>query len=439
MNEKIFVADRETQQEIKNDTTAILEELRGQRPKRYGFRVKMAEPNPADRVEYLYDAEGMTPAHMDFEAGAFDYGDWKDIWFVRDNYPCMVRNDGSEDYCLDPDDYTKKPDGTDSDVSNMEYEGNAMAAIPLVWVSRYQAGGYQYVIFCEQKYDETYHAYAHTRADGTISKVAYHALFEGSIKTGDTVENGTLRSIAGDAVYPESVSTAEQERTMAKKNGANWEIRTWTLQSLIADMCTMISKTMYSQEAFGQGNTTGYFKNGESGEAHTAEEHYGFCACGSLKDKGQFFGYGTQTTKAVKVFHIENFWGNRWDRLAGLILDNGAYRVKMTPEGSGYNLTGAGYTAAGPTILPEAATGSGWQKDTAQTEFGRLPIMPLEGSEATYETDFFWCNKSIIAVALAGGYCLDGARCGARCLPLNSAASRAHWDIGSSLTLVNPS
>lgn len=446
------LADKETQDQIKQDTANIMEtgwtilaELRGQRPKRYGYRVKISEPDPYSRVEYLFDAVGMTPAHMEFnngDDGVFDYGNWKDIWFVRDNYACMVKNNGEEDYRLNPDNYAlKAQDGTASDVSNMNYQGNAMSAIPLCWVNRYQEGGWQYVIFCEFQYDESYKAYAHTKADGSVAKYAYHACFKGSIKSGEAVSNGTLRSIAGDAVYPENNSTAEQELAMAKRNGAEWEIGTQSLRSLIADLLTLISKTTNSQAAFGQGNTTGYYKNGVSGDAYGADEHYGFCACGSLKDKGQFFGYGPgQTTKAVKVFHIENFWGNRLDRLVGLVLDNGTYKAKMTPEGNGYNLTGAGYTAVGPTISnAAAASGSGWQKETMQTEFGRLPIMPLEGSDATYETDYYGWNRTDVRVELAGGACHNGARCGARHLDLLSLASVANWSVGASLSLVGPS
>ncbi|MER8322359.1 hypothetical protein ABS243_19475, partial [Acinetobacter baumannii] len=80
--EKIFIATLENQEKI-------LDELRGQRPKRYGYRVKMDEPDTSARVEYIYDAVGMTPAYMDFAAGSFNYGSWKNVWFVRDNYPCM--------------------------------------------------------------------------------------------------------------------------------------------------------------------------------------------------------------------------------------------------------------------------------------------------------------------------------------------------------------
>ena len=163
----------------------------------------------------------------------------------------------------------------------------------------YQEAGYQYVIFCETQYDEGYKAYAHTRPDGTISKVAYHAMFKGSLV------DGKLRSIAG--VYPQSSTNATQELSYAKANGDKWTIKTWALHSLIADLLTLISKTCASQAAFGQGNTTGY---------DSTLSTYGFKQCGSLMDKGQFYGTNG-TTDQVKVFHIEGFWGDRWDRKIG--------------------------------------------------------------------------------------------------------------------------
>ena len=418
---------KETQDQIKWDTTniketgwTILAELRGQRPKRYGYRVKISEPDPYSRVEYLFDAVGMTPAHMNYDRQEFDYGDWKDIWFVRDNYPCMVRPDGSEDYRLDPNDYTKRADGGGaSGVTDTAQTSNAMAAIPLVWVKRYQEAGYQYVIFCEQQFDEGYKAYAHTRPDGTISKVAYHAMFKGSLV------DGKLRSIAGQK--PQGFSNATQELSYAKANGAKWTIETWSLYSLIADLLTLISKTTASQAAFGQGHT-----EGGGSEAN-------FLDCGTLKDRGQFFGY-SDTAHAMKVFHIENFWGERRDRLVGLIYTNGAFRAKMTPEGAGYNFTGDGYTAIGKGIIGQTENvGTGWQRDTEQTEYGRFPVGPLTGSDATFETDYLIFNNANVTVACIGGARIGGSQCGARWLSVSDPAFSAMWGLGASLSLEDPS
>ena len=227
------------------------------------------------------------------------------------------------------------------------------------------------------------------------------------------------------------MTQAQAELTAAKENGTKWSIRSWSLHSLIADLCTLISKSCNSKEAFGQGQTTGYVND--------AGQHYGLLNCGTLKDKGQFYGYNDDT-HAHKVFHIEHFWGCRWDRLLGLVMDNGVPKAKMTPEGAGYNLTGDGYTAFGTGVAGETAeSGNGYQHLTEQTEFGCLPVGPHDGSDATYETDFYWWNRTGVRVALAGGNCDSGAWCGARYLILNNIASGPHWSYGASLTLENPS
>lgn len=420
MSEKIFVATLAKQEEI-------LDELREQRPKRYGYRVKMDEPDTSARVEYIYDAVGMTPAYMDFAAGSFNYGSWKNVWFVRDNYPCMVKSSGVEDYQLDPNNYTVRADdpSANSDVSNTNYDGNAMAAIPLVWVKRWQEDGYQYVSFCEVQYDAGYKAYAHTRPDGSIAAKAYHAMFKGSLV------GGKLRSLVD--LWPENGTNAQQELDYAKANGSEWNIRAWSLHELIADLLTLISKNMNAQAAFGTGCTTGYVDD--------ASQHYGQLKGGSLFSKGQFYGAGPSDTRTqVKVFHIEGFWGDRWDRLAGLIYENGVWKAKMTGEGGGYNLTGEGYTAVCHGV-PHSGTDSfwGWQKEVKQTEFGRFPVGELTGGDQSYEADFHWVNNHITAVCLAGARCGDGWGCGPRALDATNVAGGAWWAVGASLSLVGPS
>lgn len=57
----------------------------------------------------------------------------------------------------------------------------------------------------------------------------------------------------------------------------------------------------------------------------------------------------------VKVFYIEKWWGNRWDRINGLLMVGGEILAKMTPP---YNLTGKDFEKVGITF---ASSGSGWQ------------------------------------------------------------------------------
>ena len=155
--DRIFMAKEETSQKILANTEKIIAGA-AEKPKRYGMRINLADSNPATRVTYLYDAAGMTPAKMNFAAGMFDYGDWGDIWFVKNNRPVMLNNDGTVDYELNHENHALKMTGGASDIASAAYAGNAMSEIPLIWVKRYAIKNYHYVIFCETQFDETYHA-----------------------------------------------------------------------------------------------------------------------------------------------------------------------------------------------------------------------------------------------------------------------------------------
>ncbi len=403
---------------INGKADSILAELKGQRPKRYGFRVKESEADSSARVEYLFDAVGLTPAHMDFDNGSFNYGSWADAWFVRDNKPYMVKSSGVVDYMLDPNDYTKNGvTGAASDVANTSYDGNAMSAIPLCWVKRYKENGYRYVIFCEEQYDESYHAYAHTRPNGSISPFAYFPMFEGS-----TVST-KLRSLSGQA--PMNTQTASTELTQAEANGAAWTILPWMAWELVMDLCTLIGKSTNHKAVFGQGHTTG---GSSAADLHTT---------GALKDKGQFYGTSDGATGDVKVFHIENvMWGDRWERIIGMLYINGVYNAKPTPEGSGWNFTGSGYSAVCEGVHA-AAAGGGWFKGGMETEFGLFPN-DAGGADGYYDAAYHYYNPGIVSVPLVGGNCHDGSCCG-RSVYVIYAASLASWDLGASLFLKNPS
>lgn len=423
--DKIFIADKETLDKVHANTEGILaavQDIDGKFAgiKRYGVKINKNDSNPATRITYLYDAVGMTPAKMDFANGTFDYGDWADIWFVKDNYPCMLKYDGTEDYKLNPNDYTLKADGTESDVANEDYAGNAMSAIPLVWISQYEFGGYEYIILCNVRYDESYHAYAHTRANGTIMNVKYISMFKGW-------HDGTrLRSLSGK--QPMYSQTAQTEITRAAANNQNgadiWRTRSWADRNLINCLLTVIGKSDNSQAVFGQGRTSGYVAD--------ASVFYGVQVTGTLNDKGQFFGYST-TTQDVAVFHIEGWWGNQYDRIVGLIGDHGRIKVKMTPP---YNLTGAGYIDTG-IDLPDMRSGS-YIKKTKMTEYGRIPTEG-GGSASTYLCDSYWMNNEIVSIALVGGHCCFGAVYGASCLGLSCAASYTVWTSGAALSCEQPS
>ena len=375
---------------------------------RYGYRIKKSEGNPAARVEYLFDAVDKTPAQMNFSTGVFSYGDWADAWFVKENKPCMLKNDGTVDYYLNPNDYTKKEDGTSSDVANTNYAGNAMSQLPLCWVKRYTEGDWQYEIISNVQYDEDYKAYAHTRADGSIAEFFYWSMFGGS-KDG----SGKMRSLSGLALTQSL--TAQQEIDACKLNGAKWYTHTWSQRELIRTLCVLMGKSTDTQAVFGNGN------------CRSASSASGMLATGTLNDKGQFFGYN-DSTHQVKVFHIEKFWGDQWDRTAGVI----GGKVKMTPEGDGYRVTDTnGYHDTGISV-----PGSGsYISEMSCDEYGMIPKV-CSGSTTTYFPDGCWGGTGyLISGASAGSAAALG---GAFSFHVSGAPSFAYWHGGCGLSCEQP-
>lgn len=229
-----------------------------------------------------------------------------------------------------------------------------------------------------------------------------------------------IRSLAGQTLmYNTNAST---EITRAKANGNGWNIGSWSKRNLLDCMLKIMSKTDNSQTAFGQGQTSGYVND--------ASQNYGHLATGTLTNKGQFFGY-KDTTHEVKVFYIEKWWGNRWDRINGLLMVGGEILAKMTPP---YNLTGKDFEKVGITF---ASSGNGYQKGTKSSRFGRI-VNSIGGSSSTYTCDYFWWNAGITAVALVGGRCDNGENCGADCLDLSNSAGVASWYFGASVFLEQP-
>ena len=392
-----------------------IENSKAVRPQKYilyGIKIDKNNSDPATRITYLEMAEGFTPAKMNYETGEFEYGSWnpEEVFFLIDNKPWMVKSDGTPDYELDENDYTKKKDGTASDVSNTSYDGNAMAKIPLVWLKQYEDANYEYCYICNIQLDKDYHAYAHQRADGSIMDYIWLSCFDGSLIS------SKVRSIKGQTTM--NSQTGTNEITYAKANGSLWNTRTWSQRNLINMLLLLMGCSDDTQTVFGNGHYTG------------GSQASSLLKTGTLSDKGRF--YGTNGTgKAVKVFHIENWWGNAWERIAGLMYVGGKIKTKMVPP---YNTTGDGYTDTGVTM---GGTSGGYCSVTKMTENGRLPVK-MAGSQTTHTCDGGWFNASQVDYALVGGTCSSGFLVGASCVRLNGLVSTSDWSIGAALSCEQP-
>ena len=420
----VDVADKTTLDAVKKDTSDILASI-NPGAVIYGVKISKSDSNPATRVTYTHNAIGMTPAHMNYDTGAFDYGSWADVFFVKENYPVMLNYDGTVAYKLDPNDYTKKLDGTESDYANTEFTGNAMSRIPKAYVAMYEDANYEYIQVSNVKVNDKFKAIAHTKEDGTEVDQIFLAMFAGSLV------DGKLRSIANQ-IHIKSKNAAQEIAAAVANNPSvrsdtnGWYTRTWGQRMLINAFLILMGKSTHTQTVFGNGDSSSYVDD--------ASVNYGMVTPGSVETMikaGQFWG-STDTKLQHKVFHMEDWWGNQWERIAGLINDHGRYKVSLTGP---YNTTGAGYDDAGPV----SAASNSYIKTNKCDEFGRLPVA-TGGSASTYDCDYFWTNNEQVDYAIVGGNCgytSHPAPLGAFSLNVSYAPSRADWYCGACLSFID--
>ena len=400
---------------VQNDVA----ELKKKAVKIYTYHVNPNESDPEDAVTYLDDATGLTPAKMG--ASSFSYGSWANAWFLP--RPCVLKFDGTVDYYLNPNDYSKKVDGTASTIDSSNSTGNVMLEFPKIWVKRTDEGnGARTVSIAPVNVDDTYKCWSNINADNQEVDHFYLPAYNG------TIHSNKMRSLSGvtlNATYAPNYTRA-QEVTAATANnpsGKNmWYTETWADMCLVYDLLYLMGKSLDVQRTFGQGLSSG---------SETAMRAY---VTGTHDAKGLFYGDISGTSTAVKVLGMENLWGCRWHAVAGLINDNGTLKVKMTygvADGSsaiGYNPTGAGYLNYGSTYGTDGFV----KKMQADNTMG-YKIIETAGTDATYYCNYYYVNNRQSNYALLGGASGRGSGCGF-CVGLDSGAGVADWYIGGALS-----
>ena len=388
----------------------------------YGFKIDQRESNPASMITYPDDVDNryFDSAYMDYTTGVFNYGDWKDAWFIKDLKPCMLKYDGTVDYELDPNDYTKKLDGTDSHVANINYEGNAMMGIPKVyWKIVDNGDNTANVYVCNKKLNDSFHCWSHIDSNGNEIDYCYMPIYNG-------YNDGTrLRSISGLA--PTTSKTADTEIALATANNLDentiWYTEVYSDRQLINILLLLIGKNANVQTVFGQGR---------SGTSDKQKSGY-------MNTKGLF--WGQKSSHDVKVFGMEHWWGNTWRRIAGWMNCNGTQKVKLTygqSDGStadGYNTTGEGYISVD---TPPTGSNGGYISAMNFSEYGFIPSV-ASGSSTTYYCDKMWFDNSVSAYACVGGYDHYSSSgyyvyVGAFCACLSEAVSYSSGDYGASVS-----
>lgn len=385
----------------------------------YGFDLDMTDSDPDTRVSYPPDVDNadFTPAAMNYSASTFNYGDWPSdpgVDFMP--RPCILNYDGTVNTYLNPDDYTKTVDGTTSNVSSPSLPGNVMIEWPKIYTHREEVNGVYKFRCSNVPLGDDWDCWCNYDINDNEIDHFYTAAYLGISNL--SASDGVLRSLSDNTVTTGVYTT--KQITYAEANGDGWYIDVLADRLLIQDLLVMMARNSDCQAAYGNGRI------GSSNKQST----------GTLNSKGMFWGSNSNAS-GVKVFGMEDFWGNLARGTAGLIKPKyseygDVLKVKITAgthDGTsvtGYNTSGDGYLDV-VSYLTNANLANATIGKMSVHSFGRLPYGRYSISGNPKESDGITTNVNGVQYARFGGDYYDATNWtatapGPYCLDLTSAA-----------------
>lgn len=105
----------------------------------WGFHQDFNNLDPDSSITYIEDAVGYTPAHHNSDTGTVTDGSWGDWEWLNMNKPYVVTSGGRASYQLDPEDFSKKLDGTPSGIADLSTGTGCFAWINKIYMKEVYA------------------------------------------------------------------------------------------------------------------------------------------------------------------------------------------------------------------------------------------------------------------------------------------------------------
>lgn len=370
---------------------------------------------------------------------------------VQSQYKGCVANGAKVNYYLDPNDWSKKADGTTSVLDGTD--GTVRVHIPKFYGKSGVEGNKRWVRISTVKCDDTwveipemlldaYRSTVNQTGNKAVSVVNTTAQFRGG---GNRTANDTYLSsdkFRSDLGKPRTNISRANMRTYAANAGSEmlcYEYYKWIFYwAWVIEYATFNSQATYNAELTADGYHQGGLgpgitdwnnnANGWSGYNGT----YPITPCGYCNDIGNFTGIkelvipetvvDESTTVPTKTFKVprwrgfDNPFGDIWTNLDGIILERTAANqpssVYTTSNPSAF---GDDNTAKGKmTVAGKEIASDGYTKDFDLGSKGEIIPSVVGGSATTYMCDYHWCNaaSTSLRTLLVGGHALYGSYAG---------------------------
>ena len=332
-------------------------------PQIYGVKIDTLNSNPETALTYTDNAIGFTGALGN--NGEFNYGSWEDKFPFNKIKPCLLKN-GVVNYYLNPNDFTKKLEGTASDITSGN-DGDVMIEFPKIYWKFETIGTDLYIRYSDTKIDEGYKCLAHMR--GTTEKdKCYISAYMGCIA------NGAVSSLTNKKLYfNRSINYFRGD--VVDYKGVGYDLIGYYQFLMLQVLYTVMFKNRDSQTALGRGYV---FDNDNVIFSNATDE------------KGMYYGENTGKLQ-MKFCGITDFWGNCSTFIDGIYCDSNS---DILIGNQNFNDSGSGYTNYG-AIATKYLVGF-ISSVQGGTETGFI-IKDINGSITTGYCDRGYSNKKCVA------------------------------------------
>ena len=325
---------------------------------------------------------------------------------------CLLLDNGTVNYYLNPTDSTKKEDGTNANLDGSD--GMVMVEIPKFYTKRKKEGtitswyisdvptnGYTlhpaFVkdgVEVDYRYVGAYHASYWDATDGVYKSGLNLDNLSGSLD----VSNDKLASVSG--VYPICGVDRPQCRTLARNRGNGWCVFDFYLVQAIQMLYVVEYQTFYSQQVLGDGNVNGSYLSSSAVQEDSPHSIAGLSnVLGNRSTNGSQPSTGAKPGIAYMSYRgIENFYGNGWQWIDGWNTNNNLSSVSNYPSTfDDASLTTNNYNTLG--ISMPAATG--YINNIQDLDNVYLPSQ-VGANSSSYLTDYYYQNSGLRAVTFGG-------------------------------------
>jgi hypothetical protein len=356
---------------------------------------------------------------------------------------CLLLDNGTVNYYLDPTDSTLKATGGAADLTGAD--GMVMVEIPKFYTKREVVGNVTTWSISDKpvtgfavhpafikdgvEVDKRYYS-AYDACYFEASSSTYKSGLNLDALTVDTA-NDKLASVAG--IYPIVGVTRATCRSLAANRGTGWRQVDFALWSAVQMLYLTEYGTFASQSVLGAGNTNSSYLGSSSDQNQSPHTIAGASnSWGNASTDGSQPSAGARPGTAYMSYRgIENFYGNCWNWADGInvnVTANG--NVHVTNNRADF----ADNTSTNMTLLTSSLpTGSGFIRNLLAIDDYFLSSTNSGGSSTSFITDQHFASTSSNRVVLVGGSAGAAADAGAFCLASNYGSGNRLRDIGARL------